>query len=74
MEPKLKQTDVQKRFSYVTVPKESKTADFKKLYTKGIDIHIGCISFNVFDHLGNLKNSNKRFSVWPFYAHDPQLG
>jgi hypothetical protein len=73
MEPKWKKVDMKRKLSYYA-PKESKPEDLKKMYTKGIDLHIGCISFNVFDHLGKFKNIDKGFNVWPFYAHDPLLG
>lgn len=65
--------ETQKRLSTVA-KRDTKTFDSRKVYSKGINLIIGCISFNIFDHLGNLKNKNQGFNVWPFYHHDPQLG
>lgn len=65
--------EASRRFSALR-PRESRVFDIKKVLTEGIDMTIGCISFNLFDYQGHLKNKNKGFNVWPFYHHDPQLG
>ena len=73
MEPKTPKYELHKRMSMIS-PSESDAAEFKKLYHKGINLTIGSISFNIFDHSGIMKQSRKGFHIWPFYKHDPQLG
>ena len=73
LEPKSPNYQIQKRLSEIE-PRDSNAFDIRKLYSKGIDLYIGSISFNIFDYNGKLKNSDKGFNVWPFYTHDPQLG
>lgn len=64
---------LQKRLSTMTV-EDAKEYDFNKVFSKGIEVTVGCVSFNLFDHLGVFKGKNKGFHIWPFYHHDPQLG
>lgn len=60
---------------YCDLPRNSKVAINLKLITKeGISLIIGCVSFNVFNHDGILKNKHKGLNIWPFYKYDPKLG
>ncbi|CAI2363182.1 unnamed protein product [Moneuplotes crassus] len=73
IEPKHYKHDTQKRLSNINI-RESNAFDINKIYMKGIDLYIGSVSFNLFDHTGKFKNSSTEFNVWPFYTHDAQLG
>lgn len=73
LEPKGPKYDVQKRPSLLA-SRDSKAVDIHKVYSQGINLILGSVSFNIFDHTGRMRDKSTALNVWPFYGHDPQLG